>query len=99
LTYNSENLKRILKNVVRSSCEEERDANLGKLQPVITAANIANDECDFGTSLELGLDLFCFGGEIFHRTALNLLKTAYNLLQRNEFAQIAEVFSLIMCYN
>jgi Uncharacterised conserved protein (DUF2228). len=69
----------------------ERDANLGKLQPIVTAANIANDECDFGTSLELGLDLFCFGGQVFHRTALHLLKTAYNLLQRNEFALIAEV--------
>jgi hypothetical protein len=69
----------------------ERDAHLGKLQPIVTAANIANDECDFGASLELGLDIFCFGGEIFHCTALNLLKTAYNLLQRNEFAVIAEV--------
>jgi hypothetical protein len=72
----------------------ERQAHLGTLQPVVTAANIANDECDFGTSLELGLDLFCFGGEVFHRTALNLLKTAYNLLQRNEFALIIEV-----CFN
>ena len=80
-----------MKNVVGSSCEMERDAHLGKLQPIVTAANIANDECDFGTSLELGLDLFCFGGEVFHRTALHLLKTAYNLLQRNEFALIAEV--------
>jgi hypothetical protein len=69
----------------------EKDAHFGKLQPIVTAANIANDECDFGTSLELGLDLFCFGGEVFHRTALHLLKTAYDLLQRNEFALIAEV--------
>jgi hypothetical protein len=72
----------------------ERESHLGTLQPVVTAANIANDECDFGTSLELGLDLFSFGGEVFHRTALNLLKTAYNLLQRNEFALIIEV-----CFN
>jgi hypothetical protein len=94
LTDNSEKLKQILKNVVRSSCVVEREAHLGTLQPVVTAANIANDECDFGTSLELGLDLFCFGGEVFHRTALNLLKTSYNLLQRNEFALIIEV-----CHN
>jgi hypothetical protein len=84
-------LKRILKNVVGSSCETEREAHLDKLHPIVTAANIANDECDFGTSLELGLDLFSFGGEVFHRTVLNLLKTAYNLLQRNEFALIIEV--------
>lgn len=76
---------------MESSCKVERDAYLGKLQPIVTAANIANDECDFGTSLELGLDLFCFGGEVFHCTALNLLRTAYSLLQRNEFAVIAEV--------
>lgn len=69
----------------------ERDVHLEKLQPIVTAANIANDECDFGTSLELGLDLFCFGGKVFHHTALHLLQTAYNLLQRNEFALIAEV--------
>lgn len=68
----------------------EREAHLGALQPIVTAANIANDECDFGTSLELGLDLFSFGGKVFHRTALNLLKTAYSLLQRNEFALIIE---------
>lgn len=90
LTETDANLKHILKNVVGSSCEMERDTHFGKLQPIVTAANIANDECDFGTSLELGLDLFCFGGEVFHRTALHLLKTAYNLLQRNEFALIAE---------
>ncbi|PSN42490.1 hypothetical protein C0J52_09790 [Blattella germanica] len=74
----------------KSKNEDERDAFFGKLEPIVTAANIANDECDFGTSLELGIDLFAFGGEVFHRTALHLLQTAYSLLQRNEYGQIAE---------
>ncbi|XP_066998763.2 histone PARylation factor 1 [Anabrus simplex] len=81
-------LKRILQNCADSTDETERRKLMDKLQEVITAANIANDECDFGTSLELGIDLFSFGGEIFHRMSQQLLCTAYTLLQRNEFAQI-----------
>ncbi|KAJ4446654.1 hypothetical protein ANN_13351 [Periplaneta americana] len=89
------NLKKILANILDSRSEVEKNAHFGKLQPIVTGANIATDECDFGTSLELGIDLFCFGGEVFHRTALNLLQTGYSLLHRNEFIQIAEVKSQI----
>ena len=92
------NLRKLLQHIVESKTEEERDAFLGKLQPIVTGANIANDECDFGTSLELGLDLFSFGGAVLHRTALNLLKTSYCLLHREEFAQIAEVSAVLMFY-
>ncbi|KAJ9600792.1 hypothetical protein L9F63_001072 [Diploptera punctata] len=84
------NLKKILQDINKSKTEEEREMYLGRLQPIVTGANIANDECDFGTSLELGLDLFTFGGEILHHTALFLLKTAYSLLEREEFGKIAE---------
>jgi hypothetical protein len=32
---------------------------MADLDELVTWCNIANDECDFGMSLQLGLDLFC----------------------------------------
>ena len=51
----------------------------------------ANDECDYGMGLELGLDLLAFGGEVFHPTILHLLEVAYDLLERPEFSIILKV--------
>ncbi|KAG8255728.1 hypothetical protein J6590_085796 [Homalodisca vitripennis] len=84
-------IKKMLKGLVDSKSEEERAKYWEQLQPVITFANIANDECDFGTSLELGQDLFTYGSPLLHRSAKQLLTTAYTLLGRNEFATIIEV--------
>uniref|UniRef100_A0A1B6FYY8 PBZ-type domain-containing protein n=2 Tax=Cuerna arida TaxID=1464854 RepID=A0A1B6FYY8_9HEMI len=84
-------IKKMLKGLVDSKNEEERAKYWEQLQPVITFANIANDECDFGTSLELGQDLFTYGSPLLHRSAKQLLTTAYTLLGRNEFAKIIEV--------
>ncbi|KAG8229781.1 hypothetical protein J437_LFUL005862 [Ladona fulva] len=81
-------IKKICGGITESKTESEKTANFAKLQPIITAANIANDECDFGASLELGLDLFSFGGEVFHTSILRLLPTSYKLLHRPEFATI-----------
>ncbi|XP_034240414.1 histone PARylation factor 1 [Thrips palmi] len=85
------NLKRILKRIAEAERQDVKDKGLDQLQQVITAANIANDECDFGTSVELGLDLFAFGGPEFDQSALQLLTTGYTLLGRPEFAKIARV--------
>lgn len=85
------NLKRILNKVVNSDRQEDKDKAFDQLQQVITAANIANDECDFGTSVELGLDLFAFGGSELEQSALQLLSTGYSLLGRKEFSKIARV--------
>lgn len=85
------NLKRILNRIVESERQDLKDKALDQLQQVVTAANIANDECDFGTSVELGLDLFAYGGTEFERTALQLLSTGYSLLGRPEFAKVAQV--------
>lgn len=90
LAVTDSSLKRILKGIVESKTEEERTQYWTQLQPVITFANIANDECDFGTSLELGIDLFCYGSPLLHRSAKQLMVTAYNLLGRHEFAKIIE---------
>lgn len=85
------NLKRILKRIVECEKEDLKEKARDQLQQVVTAANIANDECDFGTSVELGLDLFAFGGSEFEQTALQLLSTGYSLLGRPEFAKVAQV--------
>ena len=36
------------------------------LQELVTNVQFANDEGDPGMGLELGIDAFCFGGEIQH---------------------------------
>ncbi|TMW67030.1 hypothetical protein Poli38472_012146 [Pythium oligandrum] len=59
-----------------------------KAGDLITRATIANDECDFGTSLLLGLDLFT-AGPALEKEALKLLRVAYALLGRKAFATVA----------
>lgn len=55
---------------------------------IITNANMANDECDFGMGLELGLDLFFQGDPYYHGDIEFLLTNAYTLLERTEFSEI-----------
>ncbi|TMW53801.1 hypothetical protein DOY81_001086 [Sarcophaga bullata] len=87
-------LKKILKlfDAAGSTADSKDDpvtkAVLEKLQPVATAATIAADECDFGTSLELGIDLFCSGYTQLHPLIHTLLVPAYSLLQRPQFIAI-----------
>lgn len=88
LKENDKSLKQILKNLCEAKTDEERKLFWTKLHPVITYANIANDEFDFGASLELGIDLFCFGDPLLHKTVLQILPTSYELLGRSEFATI-----------
>ncbi|KAL0272790.1 UNVERIFIED_CONTAM: hypothetical protein PYX00_005632 [Menopon gallinae] len=81
-------LKKLCQQIADAKDESERESLMEKLQPLITFANIANDECDFGNSLELGIDLFCMGSPVFHNAAEHLLTTAYSLLNRSEFGEI-----------
>ena len=67
-----------------------RTAVMEKLQPVATAASIAMDECDFGTSLELGIDLFCSGHSQLHSLITSLLVQAYSMLHRPQYIAIAK---------
>lgn len=59
-----------------------------ELHQIITNANMANDECDFGMGLELGLDLFYQGDDFFHKDIEFLLSNAYTLLDRSNFTDI-----------
>ncbi|GLD98148.1 hypothetical protein PINS_up006845 [Pythium insidiosum] len=66
----------------------DASATRKKVSELITRATIANDECDFGTGLLLGLDLFTTGAA-FQKEALQLLRVSYALLGRKPFVPIA----------
>ncbi|KAK3608963.1 hypothetical protein CHS0354_026292 [Potamilus streckersoni] len=81
-------LKKMLKKIAASKTESERDKNFEPLQELMTLVQFANDECDYGEGLELGINLFCYGGEVFHSSILRLLPLAYELLNRDVFSKI-----------
>lgn len=89
LSVTDKELTKLCDHIAKSPAEKRSKA-MSELQPVITAATIAVDECDFGTSLELGIDLFCYGNEHLDSSALRLLSSVYPLLNREAFVQIAE---------
>ena len=70
---------------------EKRDAGaVDELDATVNWANIANDECDFGASLQLGIDIFNHS-LAFAPLAARTLSTAYTLLGRDEFATIVNL--------
>ncbi|GAB1293179.1 Histone PARylation factor 1 [Apodemus speciosus] len=83
-------LKRICKAIVDAASDEERLKAFAPIQEMMTFVQFANDECDYGMGLELGMDLFCYGSHYFHKVAGQLLPLAYNLLKRDLFAKIIE---------
>ena len=80
----------MFKKIADSKTEAERDKNYEPLQELITLVQFANDECDYGEGLELGMDLFCYGGSVFHSTISQLMPLAYMLLRKPEFEKIIE---------
>ncbi|XP_028974073.2 histone PARylation factor 1 isoform X3 [Esox lucius] len=83
-------LKRVCKAIVEARSDEERMKAFGPLQEMITFVQFANDECDYGMGLELGMDLFCYGSHYFTKVIRQLLPLAYNLLKRGLFGEILE---------
>jgi hypothetical protein len=51
----------------------------------------AVDECDFGTALELGIDLFCHGTKNLHDVLRPLLIAGYTMTQRPQYIAIMKV--------
>jgi len=84
----------MFKKVVDSKTDKERDENMDPVQELITLVQFANDECDYGEGLELGMDLFCYGGKVFHPMIEHLLPLAYQLLGRIEYEQIIKAHLL-----
>lgn len=83
-------LKKMLKKVVDSKTEKERDKNMDPIQELVTLVQFANDECDYGEGLELGIDLFSYGGDVLHPIVEHLLPLAYQLLGHFEYKEIIE---------
>lgn len=84
---------------LRKLLDEMHKANGGtraayqkELDDLIGWATIANDECDFGASLQLGQDLFNHA-LAFAPVAARTLYTSYMLLEREPYAQIAKLHS------
>lgn len=82
-------LIKLLDNISRCTDSVERDQLFEPLQEIVTYVQFANDECDYGMGLELGLDLFCHSNH-FHSVVSHLLPLAYDLLQRQEYGKIVE---------
>ncbi|XP_062562294.1 histone PARylation factor 1-like [Armigeres subalbatus] len=85
------NLKKILSQFDRinnTADKAEFDTAMSQLQPIVTGAFIAVDECDFGTALELAIDLFCHGTKNLHDVMKPLFVTAYSMLQRPQYIAI-----------
>lgn len=80
----------MFKMIAESKTDAERDKNMEDLEELVTLVQFANDECDYGEGLELGMDLFCYGGKVFHSLISHLLPLAYQFLARHEYAQIIE---------
>ncbi|XP_073896861.1 histone PARylation factor 1 isoform X5 [Macaca fascicularis] len=57
-------LKRICKAIVEAASDEERLKAFAPIQEMMTFVQFANDECDYGMGLELGMDLFCYGSHV-----------------------------------
>lgn len=91
LAESDANMKKMFKKLSDAKSQEEKDKILSELQPVITYASIAMDECDFGTGLEAGIAFFCSGLEELQTSALKNLDIAYSLLQREAFGKIIKV--------
>ncbi|OQS06122.1 hypothetical protein THRCLA_01819 [Thraustotheca clavata] len=58
-----------------------------QVDDLITCANIALDECEFGTGLQLGLDLF-YHRDRYEKEAKELLDVSYLLLNRSSFSTV-----------
>lgn len=69
-----------------------RKSNNNNNQLLIIAAV---DESDFGTPIELGLDLFCNGSPELHDLAKQLLIMGYSLVQRPHFIAVLKVSALL----
>ncbi|CAH1104244.1 unnamed protein product [Psylliodes chrysocephalus] len=90
LALDNKALETYLTKLQNAKTKEEKQACLSGLQPVFTFASIAADECDFGTGIELGLNIISHGVDCLNSTAEQFLVSNYKLLNRDEFAKIAE---------
>ena len=82
-------LRKLLDKLERST-GDAKAAALQELDSLLNWATIANDESDFGASLQLGADIFNHA-PCFANLASRVLGTTYRLLGRGAFASISEM--------
>ena len=88
LGVNDVKLRTMLARISEYKDDKSKCGLYKELHQIINNTNMANDECDFGMGLELGLDLFYTGDQFFHKDVDFLLSNAYTLLGRSEFCDI-----------
>jgi len=81
-------LKQILTKIVKADTEEKKNNAFDELDEIITLVQFANDECDYGMGLELGIDLFTFGSDAIKGPISHLLPLAYQLLGRDLYSDV-----------
>jgi len=86
--FTKDEFKKICDKLCHSTTDHIRESAEDELHHVITCVQFANDECDYGEGLELGLNLFLYGSSILHTRIMGLLPLAYKLLNRNLYGQI-----------
>lgn len=81
-------LKTMLTRISDYKDDKTRCGLYKELHQIINNTSIANEKCNFGMGLELGLDLFYQGDPFFHKDIELLLTNAYTMLDRLEFLDI-----------
>lgn len=81
---------KILLDKLDKASPEQKPRLLSELQPVLTFATIALDECDFGTGVRLGWELLFHGADSLNSKISHYLSISYRLLGKDEFSKIAE---------
>lgn len=88
LPKDDKELAKMFERISKLPREDRRGSfDMKKLREIFTLIEFANDECDFGMGLELGMDLFV-GGQAFHKSCERLLTLAYKFLNRHAFIKI-----------
>ncbi|KAG5449389.1 mannoprotein, variant 2 [Clonorchis sinensis] len=96
LSVSDSKLSALLKAVATAQTEESQLAKLEAVDQLITYAQFACDEGDYGQSLELGLSLLAFRAKdikpnqvtVFNSRIKHLLSVGYELAGRPEFSHV-----------
>ena len=67
-------LKKMFKAVVDAKTDSDRDKAMDPLMEIIMLIQFANDECDYGEGLEMGLCMFSYGGEVNIKCYIEVIK-------------------------
>ncbi|XP_014662137.1 PREDICTED: UPF0609 protein C4orf27 homolog [Priapulus caudatus] len=81
-------LKKMFARIEAAETDEERMTAFDPIQELMTLVQFANDECDYGMGIELGLHMFSCGSLYLHKTILKLLPMGYQFIGRELFGEI-----------